>query len=54
MKVIFMNRLTFECANFTDVSNIAYNKTTNIYTITYGNNQTTSYSGNTYLISVLF
>ena len=54
MNIVFINRVTFTSENFTDVSNIAYEKTTNIYTITYGNAQTTTRSGDVWLLTILF
>lgn len=51
MAVIVKNKNTFDCIQYDQVSNIAYNSTTKIYTITNnGNNYT--YSSDNYFISV--
>lgn len=54
MKIVLMNKTTFSTANYVNVTNIAYNASTKVYTITYGENQTTSYSSNDWLLSILF
>ena len=54
MTVIAMKRTDFTVTQYNNVSNIAYNAETKVYTITYGNSQTTTFSSNNYVISVLF
>ena len=54
MKIVLMNKTTFSTANYVNVTNIAYNASTKVYKITYGENQTTSYSSNDWLLSILF
>lgn len=54
MKVIVKNKLTFDTSQYNDVSNIAYNASTKIYTITYGSSQTTSFSSDDWLVAVMF
>ena len=54
MIVIATNKTTMDVAQYNNVSNIAYNAATKIYTITYGSNQTNTFSGDSWLIAVLF
>lgn len=54
MKVIVKNKLTFDTSQYNDVSNIAYNASTKIYTITYGSGQTASFSSDDWLVAVMF
>lgn len=54
MKVIVKNKLTFETLEYTNVTNVAYNSSTKVYTITYGTNQTASFSGDDYLVAIVF
>lgn len=54
MKVIVKNKNTFDTQQISDVSNIAYDASTKIYTITYGSSQTASFSSDSYLIAVMF
>lgn len=54
MTVIATNKTTMDVAQYNNVSNIAYNAGTKIYTITYGSSQTKTFSGDEWLIAVLF
>lgn len=54
MKVIVKNKLTFDTIQYDNVSNIAYDTSTKIYTITYGSSQTASFSSDNYLVAVMF
>ena len=54
MKVVVIKKDSFSVAEFTNVSNIAYNSTTKIATITYGSAQTVTYDLDDYLISILW
>lgn len=54
MKVVVKNKLTFNTTQYDNVSNIAYNSGTKIYTITYGSSQTASFSSDSYLIAIMF
>lgn len=54
MKVVVKNKLTFDTQQIDDVSNIAYNSSTKIYTITYGSSQTASFSADSYLVAIMF
>ena len=54
MKVIVKNKLTFDTIQYEDVSNIAFDASTKIYTITYGSSQTASFSADSYLVAVMF
>ena len=54
MKVIVKNKLTFDTTQFDNVSNVAYDSETKIYTITYGTSQTASFSSDSYLIAIMF
>ena len=54
MKVIVKNKLTFDTTQFENVSNVAYDSTTKIYTITYGTSQTASFSAVSYLVAIMF
>ena len=53
MKVIRKHRTNFETAQFNNVTNIAYDAGTKIYTITYGSSQTSSFSADNYIIFIL-
>lgn len=53
MTVILSKKEDMQIDQYTDVSNIAYNSTTHIYTITYGSGTTTSYDGNKWVLTVL-
>lgn len=53
MTVIAMKKTDFTVTQYNNVTNIAYNATTKVYTITYGSN-TATFSGDNYVISVLF
>ena len=53
MKIVLMNKTTFSNANYVNVTNIAYNASTKVYVITYGENQTTQYSGNDWDLFIL-
>lgn len=54
MIVIATNKTTMDVAQYNNVTNIAYNTGTKTYTITYGSSQTTTFSGDSWLIAVLF
>ena len=54
MKVIVKNKLTFDTIQYDNVSNIAYDASTKIYTITYGSSQTASVSSDNYLVAIMF
>ena len=54
MKVVVKNKLTFDVAQYTNVTNIAYNASTKVYTITYGNSQTASFSSDDWLVAIMF
>ena len=53
MTVIVMKKGEFTTTQYNNVTNIAYNAGTKVYTLTYGSN-TATYSGVDYVISVLF
>lgn len=53
MTVILMHKTNFGVDQYNGVTNIAYNTSTQIYTITYGSGTTTSYDGHNYTLSVL-
>ena len=54
MTIILSNRNDMQIDQYTNVSNIAYNATTHIYTITYGSPATTTtYDGNKWVLTVL-
>lgn len=53
MKIILSNRNDMQIDQYENVSNIAYNALTQIYTITYGNNLTTSYDGHNWILTIL-
>lgn len=54
MKVVVKNKITFDTTQYTNVTNIAYNASTKIYTITYESNQTASFSSDNYLVAIMF
>lgn len=54
MTVIVTNKNTMDVAQYTGVSNIAFNSGTGVYTITYGSSQTKTFSAAEWLIAVLF
>lgn len=54
MKVIIIDKDDFNQIVFNQVSNIAYDDTTKIVTITYGSGTTVTYSLENFLISVLW
>lgn len=51
MTIIVKNKTTFDTVQISNVTNIAYNTSTKIYTITAGS--TTTYSSDNYFISIL-
>ena len=51
MAVIVKNKTTFDCVQYDKVSNIAYDSSTKIYTIT-NNGTNYTYSSDNYFISV--
>ena len=51
MQVIIKNKTTFDCVQLNQVSNIAYDSSTKIYTIT-NNGTNYTYSSDNYLICV--
>lgn len=53
MKVIVKNKHTFETIEYKNVSNIAYDSTTKVYTITHSGG-TNAFSGNDYLVAIMF
>ena len=54
MKVILAHRPDLQIDQYEKVSKIEYDKTTHIYTITYGDDNTvTYYNGNDWLLTVL-
>lgn len=54
MIVVIVHRTRFDTTQYDSVSNIAFDKDSGIYTITYGNAQTVTISKTDWLISVLF
>lgn len=54
MVVVVKNKLTFDTSQINNVSNIAYNASTKIYTITYGSSQTTTFSSDDWLVAIMF
>ena len=54
MTVIVTNKNTMDVAQYTSVTNIAFNSSTKVYTITYGSSQTKTFSADEWLIAVLF
>lgn len=54
MKVVVKNKKTFDTSEYKNVSNIAYNASTKIYTITYGSSQTASFSSDDWLVAIVF
>lgn len=54
MKIVVTNKLTFDTSQYNNVTNIAYNAGTKIYTITYGSSQTASFSSDDWLVAIMF
>lgn len=55
MTIIFVNKNDFQIDQYADVTNIAYNTGTGIYTVTYGSpSTTTTYDGKDWALSVLY
>ena len=54
MTVVVKNKNTFDTSEYQNVSNIAYNSGTKIYTITYGSSQTASFSSDDWLVAIMF
>lgn len=54
MKVVVKNKNTFDTQQIDNVSNIAYDASTKIYTITYESSQTASFSADSYLVAIMF
>lgn len=54
MTVIVKKKDTFDTVQLENVTNIAYNAGTKVYTITYGSSQTATYNAADYVIGVLF
>lgn len=54
MTVVVKNKNTFDTSEYKNVSNIAYNSGTKIYTITYGSSQTASFSSDDWLVAIMF
>lgn len=54
MVVIVKSKLTFDTFQYDNVTNLAYDASTKIYTITYGNNQTSQRSANDWLVAIMF
>lgn len=52
MNVIMMNKQTFSVSNVQNVTNIAYNPTTKVYTLTYGQGETAQYSVEFWTLSI--
>ena len=52
MSVIAKNKTKLTTYQYDDVSNVAYDKNTKIYTITYGNN-TVTFSANDWYVFIL-
>ncbi len=52
MTVILRHKKQFTMDQYDNVTNIAFNTSTKIVTLTYGNNQTTSYDCNNWLLFV--
>lgn len=52
MQVIVRKKDTFDTVQYDRVSNIAFNSTTNIVTITYGESQTATYSTVNYFLFI--
>ena len=52
MQVIIRNKATFDTIQYDNVTNIAYDGTTKIVTISYGTDSTVSYNSESYLIFV--
>lgn len=54
MVVVVKNKLTFTTTQYDNVSNIAYNSGTKVYTITFGNSQTATFSSDDWLVAIMF
>lgn len=54
MTIVIINKTLFSSGTFTGVTNIAYNETTKMYTITRSDGTTASYSADTYYVSMLW
>ena len=54
MTVIVKNKSTFTMTQYDNVSNLAYNSGTKIYTVTYGSSQTATFSADSYLVAIMF
>ena len=53
MTVVLINKVTFDVIQLVNVSNIAYDSATNIYTIT-GSPTSGSYNANTYNLQIIW
>ena len=54
MSIILKNKNNFSIIQIDNVTNIAYNAGTKIYTITYGSSQTASFSADDWLVAIMF
>lgn len=54
MTVIAKSKTTFDIAQYENVTNLAYDAATQIYTITYGNAQTVTFGATGWLIAIMF
>ena len=54
MVVVVKNKLTFTTTQYDNVSNIAYNAGTKVYTITFGSSQTATFSSDDWLVAIMF
>lgn len=54
MKVLFINKSTFQTQAYNDVTNIAYNAGTGMYVLTYGGGQTIQVGASLYYMSILW
>lgn len=52
MTIIIKSKTSFDITQIDDVATIAYNKATKIYTVTTANNVSTTYSSDSYYLSV--
>lgn len=53
MKVLRKHRTRFDTAEFRNVTKIQYSSGNNEYTLTYGENQTSTFSAETYMIFII-
>lgn len=54
MVVLIVSKTTMQSGEFKNVTNIAFNSSTNQFTITYGSGTTATYSADLYYLTVLW